>query len=61
MVFYVCFVEVECLVESYQYFFKELLVGNKLVNVVLYKVLNQLEELLSDMKVDVICLLVMLF
>ncbi|XP_069804983.1 chromodomain-helicase-DNA-binding protein 3 isoform X3 [Dendropsophus ebraccatus] len=47
------FSEVECLAESHQHLSKESLAGNKPANAVLHKVLNQLEELLSDMKADV--------
>ncbi|XP_055600727.1 chromodomain-helicase-DNA-binding protein Mi-2 homolog [Uranotaenia lowii] len=47
------FSEVECLAESHQHLSKESLAGNKPANAVLHKVLNQLEELLSDMKSDV--------
>lgn len=47
------FTEVECLGESHQHLSKESLAGNKPANAVLNKVLNQLEELLSDMKSDV--------
>merc|ERR1711899_303367 len=47
------FTEVECLAESHQHLSKESLAGNKPANAVLHKVLNQLEELLSDMKSDV--------
>uniref|UniRef100_A0A8C4QBV8 Chromodomain helicase DNA binding protein 3 n=1 Tax=Eptatretus burgeri TaxID=7764 RepID=A0A8C4QBV8_EPTBU len=47
------FAEVECLAESHQHLAKESLAGNKPANAVLHKVLNQLEELLSDMKADV--------
>merc|ERR1739844_416971 len=47
------FAEVECLAESHQHLSKESLGGNKPANAVLHKVLNQLEELLSDMKSDV--------
>merc|ERR1712088_1220214 len=47
------FAEVECLAESHQRLSKESLAGNKPANAVLHKVLNQLEELLSDMKSDV--------
>ncbi|CAB4062385.1 CHD4 [Lepeophtheirus salmonis] len=47
------FTEVECLAESHQHLSKESLAGNKPANSVLHKVLNQLEELLSDMKSDV--------
>lgn len=47
------FAEVECLAESHQPLSKESLAGNKPANAVLHKVLNQLEELLSDMKSDV--------
>lgn len=43
----------ECLAESHQHLSKESLAGNKPANSVLHKVLNQLEELLSDMKSDV--------
>ena len=39
--------------ESHQHLSKESLAGNKPANAVLHKVLNQLEELLSDMKSDV--------
>uniref|UniRef100_A0A3Q4BD34 Uncharacterized protein n=1 Tax=Mola mola TaxID=94237 RepID=A0A3Q4BD34_MOLML len=46
------FAEVECLAESHQHLSKESLAGNKPANAVLHK-LNQLEELLSDMKADV--------
>ncbi|KAL7983010.1 hypothetical protein Chor_013616 [Crotalus horridus] len=46
------FAEVECLAESHQHLSKESLAGNKPANAVLHKVLNQLEELLSDMKAD---------
>jgi hypothetical protein len=41
------------LAESHQHLSKESLAGNKPANAVLHKVLNQLEELLSDMKSDV--------
>merc|ERR1712080_120294 len=47
------FAEVECLADSHQHLSKESLAGNKPANAVLHKVLNQLEELLSDMKSDV--------
>ncbi|KAL0268514.1 UNVERIFIED_CONTAM: hypothetical protein PYX00_010429 [Menopon gallinae] len=47
------FAEVECLAESHQHLSKESLAGNKPANAVLHKVLNQLEELLTDMKSDV--------
>ncbi|XP_022245679.1 chromodomain-helicase-DNA-binding protein Mi-2 homolog isoform X2 [Limulus polyphemus] len=47
------FAELECLAESHQHLSKESLAGNKPANAVLHKVLNQLEELLSDMKSDV--------
>merc|ERR1712168_1433415 len=47
------FAEVECLAESHQHLSKESMAGNKPANAVLHKVLNQLEELLSDMKQDV--------
>jgi len=47
------FTEVECLAESHQHLSKESLAGNKPANAVLHKVLNQLEELLGDMKSDV--------
>merc|ERR1712168_317310 len=47
------FSEVECLAESHQHLSKESMAGNKPANAVLHKVLNQLEELLSDMKSDV--------
>uniref|UniRef100_G3Q6H2 Chromodomain helicase DNA binding protein 3 n=1 Tax=Gasterosteus aculeatus aculeatus TaxID=481459 RepID=G3Q6H2_GASAC len=47
------FTELECLAESHQHLSKESLAGNKPANAVLHKVLNQLEELLSDMKADV--------
>jgi len=47
------FAEAECLAESHQHLSKESLAGNKPANSVLHKVLNQLEELLSDMKSDV--------
>lgn len=47
------FAELECLAESHQHLSKESLAGNKPANAVLQKVLNQLEELLSDMKSDV--------
>merc|ERR1712203_1083676 len=47
------FAEVECLAESHQHLSKESLAGNNPANAVLHKVLNQLEELLSDMKSDV--------
>merc|ERR1712136_230476 len=47
------FTEVECLAESHQHLSRESLAGNKPANAVLHKVLNQLEELLSDMKSDV--------
>lgn len=47
------FAELECLAESHQHLSKESLAGNKPANAVLHKVLNQLEELLSDMKQDV--------
>ncbi|KAJ6221101.1 hypothetical protein RDWZM_006913 [Blomia tropicalis] len=45
------FSELECLAESHKELSKESL-SNKPVNAVLHKVLNQLEELLSDMKSD---------
>ena len=47
------FAELETLAESHQQLSKESLAGNKPANAVLHKVLNQLEELLSDMKSDV--------
>ncbi|VDO81911.1 unnamed protein product, partial [Soboliphyme baturini] len=47
------FAEVECLAESHQHLSRESLAGNRPANAVLFKVLNQLEELLSDMKADV--------
>ncbi|KAL5015034.1 hypothetical protein ScPMuIL_009304 [Solemya velum] len=47
------FAELECLAESHQHLSRESLAGNKPANAVLHKVLNQLEELLSDMKQDV--------
>uniref|UniRef100_A0A915K090 CHD C-terminal 2 domain-containing protein n=1 Tax=Romanomermis culicivorax TaxID=13658 RepID=A0A915K090_ROMCU len=51
------FSEVECLAESHQHLSRESLggslAGNRPANAVLHKVLNQLEELLSDMKMDV--------
>ncbi|XP_077444255.1 chromodomain-helicase-DNA-binding protein 3 isoform X3 [Stigmatopora argus] len=47
------FAEVECLAESHQHLSKESLAGNRPANAVLHKVLNQLEDLLSDMKADV--------
>lgn len=47
------FAELECLAESHQHLSKESLSGNKPANAVLHKVLNQLENLLSDMKNDV--------
>merc|ERR1712200_245929 len=47
------FAEVGCLAEGHQHLSKESLAGNKPANAVLHKVLNQLEELLSDMKSDV--------
>uniref|UniRef100_A0A8C3G7F9 Chromodomain helicase DNA binding protein 3 n=1 Tax=Cyclopterus lumpus TaxID=8103 RepID=A0A8C3G7F9_CYCLU len=47
------FTEMECLAESHQHLSKESLAGNKPANAVLHKVLNQLEELLCDMKADV--------
>ncbi|RWS31027.1 chromodomain-helicase-DNA-binding protein Mi-2-like isoform X5 [Leptotrombidium deliense] len=47
------FAELECLAESHQHLSKESVAGNKPANAVLHKVLNQLEELLSDMKSDV--------
>ncbi|RWS16916.1 chromodomain-helicase-DNA-binding protein Mi-2-like protein [Dinothrombium tinctorium] len=47
------FSELECLAESHQHLSKESVAGNKPANAVLHKVLNQLEELLSDMKSDV--------
>ncbi|XP_058876849.1 chromodomain-helicase-DNA-binding protein 3 isoform X1 [Acipenser ruthenus] len=47
------FTEAECLAESHQHLSKESLAGNKPANAVLHRVLNQLEELLSDMKADV--------
>jgi len=47
------FAELECLAESHQHLSKESLAGNKPANAVLHKVLNQLEELLTDMKFDV--------
>ena len=52
MIFILLF-QVECLAESHQHLSKESLAGNKPANAVLHKVLNQLEELLSDMKSDV--------
>lgn len=45
------FTDIECLAESQKEIVKET-VSNKPVNAVLHKVLNQLEELLSDMKSD---------
>lgn len=45
------FSELECLAESHKELSKESLT-NKPANAVLHKVLNQLEELLSDMKSD---------
>lgn len=47
------FAELETMAESQQQLSKESLAGNKPANAVLHKVLNQLEELLSDMKSDV--------
>uniref|UniRef100_A0A5S6QHK0 Chromodomain-helicase-DNA-binding protein 3 n=1 Tax=Trichuris muris TaxID=70415 RepID=A0A5S6QHK0_TRIMR len=47
------FSEVECLAESHQHLSRESLAGNRPANAVLFKVLNQLEELLNDMKSDV--------
>lgn len=47
------FAELECLAESHSHLSKESIAGNKPANAVLHKVLNQLEELLSDMKSDV--------
>ena len=47
------FAELETLAESHQHLSKESLAGNKPANAVLHKVLNQLEELLTDMKSDV--------
>lgn len=47
------FAELECLAESHQHLSIESIAGNKPANAVLHKVLNQLEELLSDMKSDV--------
>lgn len=47
------FAELECLAESHQHLSKESLAGNKPATAVLHKVLNQLEELLTDMKSDV--------
>ncbi|KRY35153.1 Chromodomain-helicase-DNA-binding protein 3 [Trichinella spiralis] len=47
------FSEVECLAESHQHLSRESLSGNRPANAVLFKVLNQLEELLNDMKSDV--------
>ncbi|XP_078742009.1 chromodomain-helicase-DNA-binding protein 5-like, partial [Lampetra fluviatilis] len=47
------FAEVECLAESHLHLSKESVAGNKPANAVLHKVLNQLEELLGDMKADV--------
>lgn len=47
------FSELECLAESHRELAKaESLLTSKPVNAVLHKVLNQLEELLSDMKSD---------
>ncbi len=48
------FSELECLAESHRELAKqgESLLASKPVNAVLHKVLNQLEELLSDMKSD---------
>ncbi|VDN38109.1 unnamed protein product [Gongylonema pulchrum] len=47
------FADIESLAESHQHLSKESSQGNKNATVVLHKVLNQLEELLSDMKADV--------
>ncbi|TKR71703.1 hypothetical protein L596_019259 [Steinernema carpocapsae] len=47
------FAEVESLAEAHQHLSKEGMSGNKSAHAVLHKVLNQLEELLSDMKADV--------
>ncbi|XP_015781829.1 chromodomain-helicase-DNA-binding protein Mi-2 homolog [Tetranychus urticae] len=47
------FAEMEALAESNAHLSKESLSGNKPANAVLHKVLNQLEELLGDMKSDV--------
>ncbi|VDD91675.1 unnamed protein product [Enterobius vermicularis] len=47
------FADIECLAESHQHLAREGMQGNKNANAVLHKVLNQLEELLSDMKADV--------
>lgn len=47
------FADIECLAESHQHLAREGMHGNKNANAVLHKVLNQLEELLSDMKADV--------
>ncbi|XP_037116571.1 chromodomain-helicase-DNA-binding protein 3 isoform X2 [Syngnathus acus] len=47
------FAEVECLAEAHQHLSEESLAGSKPAHAVLRKVLNQLEELLSDMKADV--------
>ncbi|KAK4337099.1 hypothetical protein RND71_043849 [Anisodus tanguticus] len=46
------FSELECLAESHQHLAKESMNGNKSANMVLHKVLNQLDELLGDMKLD---------
>lgn len=46
------FSELECLAESHRELTKEPLVSNKPASAILHKVLNQLEELLSDMKSD---------
>ncbi|VDN02899.1 unnamed protein product [Thelazia callipaeda] len=47
------FADIECLLESHVHLSRDGLLGNKNANTVLHKVLNQLEELLSDMKGDV--------
>jgi len=47
------FNEIEAIAETHQTLAKEAMNGNKPANTVLHKVLNQLEELLSDMKSDV--------
>ena len=48
-----CFPHTECLAESHQHLSKESLAGNKPEKAGLHKLLNQVEELLSDMKSDV--------
>ncbi|OAF70184.1 hypothetical protein A3Q56_02080 [Intoshia linei] len=46
------FAKLEALADSNQYLARESVCGNRPANLVLHKVLNQLEELLSEMKLD---------